>query len=230
MLKPKEIERSTGGTILGKHSSRDALAARAKSLGFLLEGDKLDKAFATFVAAGDEVGSLDTEQLLGILSGIESGHRDKPWRFGRIEIRAPVSATARSVARIELEHDERGRVTEIASAPGGLDAAFSAAGQIMGIEARVSTLGVRYVASDSAGSTKNASLMNVIANISIEVDGETFIGHARECDLLPCCIAAFIDAASNAQSVRRIRTTGVQPGADASLDGSLRSIPTKGRW
>jgi 2-isopropylmalate synthase len=209
IMKPEDIGLSTDGIVVGKHSGRHALAARAKALGFVLEGDKLDRVFAAFKDVADEVGIVDTARLLAILAGAESGHREKVWALGKVDIRAPVSATAWPVARVELEHGERGRVTDIASAPGGLDAAFSAVGHIMGLDARVDTLEMQYVAADKDEPAEDGQGANVLVEISIEVDGEIFAGRARERDILPCCVAAFIDAASNAEAVRRVR--GTQP-------------------
>jgi 2-isopropylmalate synthase len=37
------------------------------------------------------------------------------------------------------------------------------------------------------------------------VEGEIFAGRHRGRDILPCCVAAYIDAASNAEAVRRVR-------------------------
>jgi 2-isopropylmalate synthase len=60
IMKPEDIGLSTDGIVLGKHSGRHALAARAKVLGYVLEGDTLAAAFAAFKAVADEVGTVDT--------------------------------------------------------------------------------------------------------------------------------------------------------------------------
>jgi len=64
--------------------------------------------------------------------------------------------------------------------------------------------------------TTNASLLHLNNNykklvdsgvneIQISVDGEIFAGRARARDILPSCVAAYIDAASNADAVLRVR-------------------------
>src|SRR5205814_4227293 len=68
IMKPEDIGLSVEGIVLGKHSGRHALAARAKALGYVLEGDQLDRTFATFKTVADEVGIVDTARLLAILS------------------------------------------------------------------------------------------------------------------------------------------------------------------
>jgi 2-isopropylmalate synthase len=205
IMKPEDIGLATDGIILGKHSGRHALAARALELGYLLEGEKLDRAFEAFKAVADEVGIVDTARLAALLSAQDNGQGMKTWALAKVEIRAPLTVTAWPMARVELEHGERGRVTDIASAPGALDAAFMAVGQIMGVAARVEGLDMQYLAADPDEIAPDGQGANVLVEMQISVDGEVFAGRARERDILPCCVSAFIDAASNADAVRAVR-------------------------
>ena len=205
IMKPEDIGLAAEGIILGKHSGRHALAARAKSLGFILEGDRLDRAFASFKTIADEVGIVDSARLLSLLGGIDSNAPERLWKLNKVDIRSPVSANAWPVARIELEHGERGRVTDLASAPGACDAAFAAVSQMMGIPARVDQLDMQYIAFGADESTDNGQGANVLVEITLDVGGELFSGRARGRDILPCCVSAYIDAASNAEAVRNVR-------------------------
>ena len=205
IMKPEDIGLATDGIVLGKHSGRHALVARAKALGFTLEGEALDRAFAAFKDVADEVGIVDTARLMAILAGSGRGGRSSSWSLRKIDIRSPVSDKAWPVARVELEHGERGRVTDIAAAPGALDAAFAAVSQIMGVPASVDKLELQYIAADSDEGTADGQGANVLIEITLEVSGEFFSGRARARDILPCCLAAYIDAASNAEAVRRLR-------------------------
>jgi 2-isopropylmalate synthase len=207
IMKPDDIGLSTDGIVLGKHSGRHALAARCKALGFVLEGEKLDRVFTAFKEVADEVGIVDTARLLALLSGQESGRPTRLWSLAKVDIRAPVSANASPVARVELEHGERGRVTDVASAPGALDAAFAAVSQIIGLHARVDTLDMQYVAADPGEAAEKKQGATVLVEITIDVEGEIFAGRARARDIIPCCVGAYIDAASNAEAVRRLRAS-----------------------
>ena len=205
IMKPEDIGLATDGIVLGKHSGRHALAARALELGYLLEGEKLDHAFAAFKTVADEVGIVDTARLAALLAAEVSGQGMKTWSLAKVEIRAPLTVSAWPMARVELEHGERGRVTDIASAPGALDAAFMAVGQIMGVTARVEGLDMQYLAADPDETAPDGQAANVLVEMQISVDGEIFAGRARARDILPCCVSAFIDAASNADAVRAVR-------------------------
>ena len=207
IMKPEDVGLSTDGIVLGKHSGRHALAMRARALGFVLEGEALDQVFVSFKQVADEIGLVDAARLLSILSGQQSGRIERPWALGKVEIRAPVSASAHPVARVELIHGERGRVTDIASAPGALDAVFLAISHIVGIHARVHQLEIQYVALDPEEIAADGQGANVLVELSIEVGNEVFSGRARARDILPCCVTAYIDAASNAEAVLLVRAS-----------------------
>jgi 2-isopropylmalate synthase len=205
IMKPEDIGLSTDGIVLGRHSGRHALAARAKELGYVLEGAKLDRAFTAFRAQADEVGIVDAARLLALLAELETGRPQRLWKLSKVDIRAPVSDKAWPVARVELDHGERGRVTDIASAPGALDAAFAAVSQMIRVPARVETLEMQYLATGPDQPSEDGQGANVLVEMTIDVDGEIFAGRARARDILPCCVSAFIDAASNAEAVRALR-------------------------
>ncbi|HEX4737687.1 MAG TPA: 2-isopropylmalate synthase [Allosphingosinicella sp.] len=205
IMHPEDIGLSTDGIVLGRHSGRHALAARAKELGYVLEGAKLDLAFAAFRAQADEVGIVDAARLLALLAELETGRPQRLWKLSKVDIRAPVSDKAWPVARVELDHGERGRVTDIASAPGALDAAFAAVSQMIRVPAKVETLEMQYLAADPDEPSEDGQGANVLVEMTIDVEGEIFAGRARARDILPCCVSAFIDAASNAEAVRALR-------------------------
>lgn len=207
IMKPEDIGIQTDGIVLGKHSGRHALVARAKALGFVLEGDALDRAFATFKIVADEVGIVDSARLLSILGDQEGGRANRLWSLAKVEIRAPLTPSAQPMARVELTHGERGRVTDIATAPGAMDAAFLAVSQIVGLPARVHQLDMQYVAIDPDEPAADGQGANVLVEVQVEVDDEIFAGRARARDILPCCVSAYLDAVSNAEAVRRVRAT-----------------------
>ncbi|MBO6941073.1 MAG: 2-isopropylmalate synthase, partial [Deltaproteobacteria bacterium] len=87
----------------------------------------------------DDIGLVDSGQLSALLERLESGAQGEAelWTLKRIDIRAPLSPKDHPVARIEMDHGHRGQVTDIATAPGALDAAYRAVSQIMETPARV---------------------------------------------------------------------------------------------
>ena len=171
----------------------------------MLEGEQLDRTFARFKVVADEVGIVDTAKLAALLAEVSTQRPQALWKLSKVDIRSPVSANSWPVARVELEHGERGRVTDVASAAGALDAAFAAVSQMLGAEARVDSLDMQYIAADPDTPVADGQGASVLVEMTVEVDGEIFAGRARARDILPCCVSAYIDAVSNSQAIQQVR-------------------------
>ena len=112
----------------------------------------------------------------------------REWRVRRIDIRSPVLKDAHPVARLELEHPQRGRVTDIGEAPGAFDAAFVAAGRIVGISPQLLSYNVR------SGTPVPGEALPISIEIEIERNGERFSGSSSGVDLVWCSVEAWLDA------------------------------------
>ena len=110
------------------------------------------------------------------------------WHLRRIDIRSPVLKDAWPVARIELEHPERGRVTDIGTAPGAFDAAFVAAGQIVGVHPHLLSYNVR------SGPPGEEGALPITIEVEVERNGKAFAGSSSGVDLVRCSLEAWLDA------------------------------------
>jgi len=113
------------------------------------------------------------------------------WRFRRIDIRSPLSSRTWPIARLELEHPVRGRVTDIGTAPGALDAAFSAASNILHVAPRLAAFNVTSAA--PAGGT-----LALHVELDLELDGAVWRGSSAGADLVECAVTAWLAAAARA--------------------------------
>jgi LeuA-like protein with dimerisation domain len=142
-----------------------------------------------------------------------SGPDVRQWSLRRVDIRSPVRPDSWPVVRIELDHPERGKVTDIATAPGAFDAAFLALGQIVGVKPRLLNFSVRTVAL-----TEEESL-RVLVEVQLELEGQLFVGESIGLDLTRCAVEAWLSAISSvssdaeipsyARQCRRFQVTGV---------------------
>jgi len=121
-----------------------------------------------------------------------SGPDVRHWQLRRIDIRSPVKTGAWPVARIELEHPERGRVTDIGTAPGAFDAAFVAASQIVGFRPHLLSYNVR------SGAPREEGALPIEITVEIEDGGKVFAGSSTGVDLLRCSLEAWLDAVAKA--------------------------------
>lgn len=121
-----------------------------------------------------------------------STHDARSWTIKRIDIRSPVHPDHWPVARIELEHPLRGRVTDIGKAPGAFDAAFVAAGHIVGVSPRLLSYEVR------SGEPIPDQALPITIDVKIELDGGTYEGTSSGADLVRCSLEAWLDAIAKA--------------------------------
>lgn len=124
--------------------------------------------------------------------GMAITHDVRRWTVKRIDIRSPVRKDAWPVARIELEHPERGRVTDIGKAPGAFDAAYVAASHILGVSPRLLSYDVR------SGEPTPGEALPITIEVRIELDGGTYEGKSSGADLVRCSIEAWLDAIAKA--------------------------------
>ena len=112
----------------------------------------------------------------------------RQWRVRRIDIRSPVHKGANPVARLELVHPVRGRVTDIGEAPGAFDAAFVAAGHIVGVAPQLLSYNVR------SGTAVPGEALPISIEVEIERNGQHFSGSSSGVDLVRCSVEAWLDA------------------------------------
>lgn len=117
-----------------------------------------------------------------------AGHDVRHWTVKRIDIRSPVSRDAWPVARLELQHPARGRVTDLGEAPGAFDAAFVAASRIIGVSPRLLSYNVR------SGQPASGAALPIEVDVQIELNGGTYAGSSSGVDLVRCSVEAWLDA------------------------------------
>ena len=204
IMKPEDVGLESNLIVLGKHSGKHALVDRAKELGFELEGEALEKAFVRFKSVADEVGMVDAARLTAILT--DEGEGGEPdWKLNKLEIRSPMAANSYPVARVELEHKTRGPIADLAQAPGAMDAAYQAISHIMDLPGRVIDIDMQYIADDEEDPVTGKQGADVLVELTVEVESETFSGRARARDIIPACASGYVDALNNALAVRRQR-------------------------
>ena len=118
----------------------------------------------------------------------------RQWQVRRIDIRSPVLKDAWPVARLELEHPVRGRVTDIGKAPGAFDAAFVAAGHIVGVSPQLLSYNVQ------SGTSVAGQALPIRIDVEIELDGRRFKGSSSGVDLVRCSVEAWLDAIAKHQA------------------------------
>lgn len=189
IMKAEDVGQPSNSLVLGKHSGKHALADRAKRLGFEPDAEALQAAFTRFKVLADECREVTDQQIIDLFKGARASPAT-PWTVRRVELRFTETARTDSFARIELMHPVRGRVTDVGIGGGPLDAAFDAVQNIVGVAASVTALDITHNAEEDEGA--------VLADIVLEIDGQTLSGRARGRDVVPTAVEAYVVALNRA--------------------------------
>ncbi len=74
IMRPEDVGFSGSRLVLGKHSGRHAIAQRAEALGYRLSGNELGYVFADFKRRADEIGEIDDDELVSIISVVAANN------------------------------------------------------------------------------------------------------------------------------------------------------------
>ncbi len=177
--------------VLGKHSGKHALKARAEALGFDAPKEKIEEIFPDFKRLADTCREVTDADVVKLMTGraAEDG-RSGPWRTRRIELRTDLEDDLRPYARVTMKHDNGARETVQCDGGGPIDAAFAAVCAISGVKGRIVILDLHHTADE------DDTLVN--AQAIVEVDGVQYTGQAREVDVADAAVAAFVAAVNQA--------------------------------
>ena len=206
IMNAEDVGQPATSLVLGKHSGKHAIAERARALGYDLDQNALDAIFPEFKKVADESREVTDHQLMELIGGNAAGRKAQPWKLRRVELRAAYGSRTEPFARIELDHEERGRVCDVGIGGGPLDAAFDAIQSIVGITASVQELDITHVADQDEGAC--------LGYIELKVDGHVYSGRARGRDVIPTAVDAYVVAINQALSAGEAGRKGSQ--ADAA--------------
>ena len=201
IMDAESIGMPSNSIVLGKHSGKHAVKARAESLGFKVSKQKIEDIFPAFKRLADTCREVTDADLVKLLTGnAETDGRIGPWRMRKTELHVDMEGETRPHARITMEHDNGERRTVRRRGEGPIDAAFAAVCAITDVPARINILDLHHVASEGV----------VRAEAVIDVEEEQFSGKAEEVDVADAAVAAFVAAVNQAASVLAGRSAAAE--------------------
>jgi 2-isopropylmalate synthase len=184
IMRPEDVGIAKSQLVLGKHSGRHALKERLVALGYQLTDAQVDKVFQDFKVLADkkkDIYDADIEAL--VVHGQILGKGGVAWT---LEALSTTSGTGTlPVASVALRAADGGRVQEVSSGDGPVDAAFKAIEKITGTAVKLRDY---QIASVSRGEDAQGE-------VSIEVEHSTGVYRARalSTDIIEGSARAFLD-------------------------------------
>jgi 2-isopropylmalate synthase len=190
IMDPRELGIPESKLVLGKHSGRHAFRERVTHLGFDLDEQAIDQAFAQFKALADKKKSVYDEDIEAILDQqMQSGR--SLWELERLTV---VSGTGMmSMATVVLRDSAGVQKMDAATGDGPIDAVYSVLQRITGVSLELLDYQTRAVTEgkDAQGE----------ANIQVRHGDRTVRGRGVSTDVIEAAARAYLSA------INRIRGT-----------------------
>jgi len=182
IMSPELVGVYKSNLVLGKHSGRHAFKERLQELGYTLDDDALDKAFAGFKEIADKKKDVNDDDLEAL---VKDRTKAVPERFSLNYLHISCGSSVIPTATVKLSIEEK-LFEAAATGVGPVEAACSAVDRITDIYGKMITYDLHAV---SAG--KDA-LGEVTAQIQI---GEgVYNGRGLSTDILEASVKAYINA------------------------------------
>ena len=192
IMDPLEIGLEGNRLVLGKHSGRHAFADALEKLGLVLEGDRLNRAFARFKELADRKIQLTDQDLEAIVAEeLGSGEEDT------FVLESVVVGGGTHLEPRATVHLRRGEevVQESALGDGLIDAAMGAIQRAAGVEARLVSFNVSSVTGGSD------ALGDVV--VQLDVEGRRVTGRGVATDVVEASARAYLAAINRALQVTK---------------------------
>ena len=174
IMKPEDVGVSTDNLVLGKHSGRAALKARAEKLGFTLAANQLASVFAGFKTLADEKKEVFDSDIEALILGEAVGVQG-PWSIDSLYVSAGSDDNREPEAIVRLSHSDGRNETHVSRAKGPMNAVFAAISEIAKIPMKLEHYAVSSV---SGGEDAMAE-----ATVRVATDIETYQGRGANTDL-----------------------------------------------
>lgn len=193
IMSPEDVGFQKTDLVLGKHSGRAALADRARSLGYQLNGEQLQEVFERFKDLADKKKEIYDGDIVALVQQQISGSVEEEWSL--VDFEATSSRSGMPRVKLSLLHN--GEVSSVVAEQGDgpIDAAFWAVEKLTGIEVVCKDYRVRSatLGRDAIGEV----------NLEVEHKGRVYRGVGASTDTVESTILAMLNAVNRIVAEQR---------------------------
>lgn len=183
IMRPDDVGFQKTDLVLGKHSGRAALADRARTLGYHLEGETLQQVFEAFKKLADKKKEVYDSDIAALIDKRVSTAEDQ-WQLMRYELK--LEADGIPAATVTLRRGDEEVTDTFFGGDGPLDALFRVIERITGVRVMVRDYRVHSVSQgkDAQGES----------TIDLEYEGRLYRGRGVSTDTVEASTLAFLNA------------------------------------
>jgi 2-isopropylmalate synthase len=190
IIDPTTVGIPKGTLVLGKHSGRHAFKDRVIQLGYTLNDEQLQAAFAKFKALADkkkEVFDEDIEALIDEQLEVSAA----VWELVGLQVTSGTNTIA--TAAVKLRDSSGELMTDASVGDGPVDAIYSAIQRLTGIQCSVLDYRIRAV-------TKGKEAQGEV-QVELEHSGRKIRGRGLSTDILEASALAYLSAINRLRSI-----------------------------
>lgn len=188
IINPSDVGFTGEGLVLGKHSGRHAFRIRLKALGFSLNEEQLEKAFACFKELADKKKSIYDDDLRTIVED-EIKVARPIWNLVSFAVNSGTGIKPR--AQVWLKN--KGKIfIGISSGDGPVDSCFKAIDKAINIKTKLEDFRLEAVTSGKDALGK--------ARLKLKVKDIVRTGNGSSTDIIEAAIKAYLDVINKIES------------------------------
>jgi 2-isopropylmalate synthase len=185
--------------VLGKHSGRNALARRYRELGYELNFESLDKAYALFKILADRKKTILDEDLISIM---HHGTMEDVPQFYRLRELEVICGTRRAQARVRIANGDGRDREATCEGDGPLAAAFAAIDAVVPHATALEDMTI-HAATPGRDAVGEVSLR-------VRIGGKSFTGRGGSTDIVDAAVRAYIHALNKAEHARELEAKALE--------------------
>ncbi len=186
IFSPEEIGLNKEDTlVLGKHSGRAAFSDKLAKLGFNLEQEELNSAFARFKELADKKKDIYDDDIRALITSNMTSV-EKSYELKALQLMDSTGGVPSAAVTIKLPNDEE--VTDASIGDGTIDAVFKTIDRITGHNGTLMDYKVKSI------SEGKDALANVTVQVAFNKDEPAIIGHGLSVDTMLASAKAYIGA------------------------------------
>ncbi len=199
IMRPEDVGVSTDNLVLGKHSGRAALRARAEKLGFTLADNQLASVFTAFKTLADDKKEVFDSDIEALILGEAVGTQG-PWIINSLYVSAGSDDNREPEAIVRLSNEDGRTETHVSRAKGPMNAVFAAISEIAKIPMELEHYAVSSV---SGGEDAMAE-----ATVRVATEFETYQGRGANTDTVLASALAYLDVINRIER-RQVRERAI---------------------
>lgn len=191
IMNPEMIGITDSNLFLGKHSGRHAFQVHLQGLGYELDGEALDSAFAGFKKLCDQKKEILDEDLI-VLVDDQMLKDNEVYKFDHIQVFSGTNWNATATVGVIVD----GQMKEVAAiAQGPIDACYAAIDQLVGNDFHLEDYQISSV------TPGQDAIADVVVRINYE--GKTFTGRGNSTNTIEASAKAYLNAINKALTLSK---------------------------